>query len=95
MQLTCLVPVCHVPICCIMFTKAKGAIAPCELCAIGDPQTESAAVCRFQLERLGYFAVDPDSRPGALVLNRTVTLKESFQRFGSSVVASRSSRNAS
>ena len=50
-------------------------------------------VRRFQLERLGYFAVDPDSRPGALVLNRTVTLKESFQRFGSSVVASRSTKN--
>ena len=32
---------------------------------------------RLQLERLGYFCVDPDSRDGALVLNRTVTLKES------------------
>ena len=36
--------------------------------------------CRFQLERLGYFCVDPDSRPGALVLNRTCTLKESFPK---------------
>ena len=52
--------------------------------------------CRFQLERLGYFAVDPDSRPGALVLNRTVTLKESgvFQKFGSTVVAPRGGRAA-
>ncbi len=33
---------------------------------------------RFQFERLGYFAVDPDSTPGGmLVFNRTVTLKES------------------
>lgn len=32
---------------------------------------------RFQFERLGYFAVDPDSAPGRLVVNRTVTLKES------------------
>ncbi|PNH00137.1 Glutamine--tRNA ligase, partial [Tetrabaena socialis] len=32
---------------------------------------------RFQLERLGYFAVDPDSTPEAMVFNRTVTLKES------------------
>ncbi len=32
---------------------------------------------RFQFERLGYFAVDTDSQPGALVFNRTVTLKES------------------
>lgn len=53
-----------------------------------------APACRFQLERLGYFAVDPDSRPGALVLNRTVTLKEAgdFQRFGSTVVAARGGR---
>ena len=33
---------------------------------------------KFQFERLGYFAVDPDSAPGKLlVFNRTVTLKES------------------
>lgn len=32
----------------------------------------------FQLERLGYFCVDPDSTPGRLVLNRTCTLKDSF-----------------
>lgn len=35
---------------------------------------------RFQFERLGFFSVDPDSRPGALVFNRTVTLKESFPK---------------
>lgn len=34
--------------------------------------------CSFQLERLGYFCVDPDTRPGRLVLNRTCTLKETF-----------------
>jgi glutaminyl-tRNA synthetase len=33
---------------------------------------------RWQLERLGYFAVDQDSAPGALVLNRTVTLRDSW-----------------
>ena len=30
---------------------------------------------RFQFERLGYFAVDPDSGPGAPVFNRTVSLR--------------------
>lgn len=35
---------------------------------------------RLQLERLGYFCVDPDSTDGALVLNRTVTLRESFPK---------------
>ncbi|HEX2686467.1 MAG TPA: glutamine--tRNA ligase/YqeY domain fusion protein [Kofleriaceae bacterium] len=33
---------------------------------------------RWQLERVGYFAVDPDSRPGALVMNRIVTLRDSY-----------------
>ena len=36
---------------------------------------------RVQFERLGYFAVDPDSRPGALVFNRTVTLRDSWEKF--------------
>ncbi len=35
---------------------------------------------RAQFERLGYFCVDPDSRPGALVFNRTVPLKDTWAR---------------
>jgi glutaminyl-tRNA synthetase len=35
---------------------------------------------RFQFERLGYFCVDPDSRGGRLVFNRTVTLKDTWAR---------------
>ncbi|EFN78066.1 probable glutamine--tRNA ligase [Harpegnathos saltator] len=31
---------------------------------------------KFQFERIGFFSVDPDTRPGKLVFNRTVTLKE-------------------
>jgi len=33
-----------------------------------------------QFERLGYFCADPDSRPGALVFNRTLTLKDTWAR---------------
>ena len=33
---------------------------------------------RMQLERLGYFCVDKDSRPGAIVLNRTIGLRDSW-----------------
>jgi glutaminyl-tRNA synthetase len=33
---------------------------------------------RFQFERLGYFCVDPDSSDGALVINRTATLKDEW-----------------
>ena len=35
---------------------------------------------KFQFERTGYFAVDPDSRSGALVFNRTVTLRDSWKK---------------
>ncbi|MCX7885963.1 MAG: glutamine--tRNA ligase/YqeY domain fusion protein, partial [Verrucomicrobiae bacterium] len=35
---------------------------------------------RYQFERLGYFALDPDSRPGHLVFNRTITLKDSWAK---------------
>jgi glutaminyl-tRNA synthetase len=33
-----------------------------------------------QFERLGYFCADPDSRPGELVFNRTLTLKDSWAK---------------
>jgi len=35
---------------------------------------------RYQFERLGYFCVDPDSTPGALVFNRTVPLRDTWAR---------------
>ena len=35
---------------------------------------------RFQFERLGYFAVDPDTRPGQMVFNRTLTLKDTWAK---------------
>jgi glutaminyl-tRNA synthetase len=35
---------------------------------------------RFQFERLGYYCLDPDSRPGQLVFNRTVTLKDTWAK---------------
>ncbi len=34
----------------------------------------------FQFMRNGYFCVDKDSKPGAVVFNRTVTLKDSFKK---------------
>ncbi len=43
----------------------------CEQLAVGD---------RIQLERLGYYCVDADSKPGELVLNRTVTLRDTWAK---------------
>ncbi|MGQ0539156.1 MAG: glutamine--tRNA ligase, partial [Gemmatimonadaceae bacterium] len=38
---------------------------------------------RYQFERTGYFMSDPvDSRPAALVYNRTVTLRDSWAKLG-------------
>ena len=41
---------------------------------------QALASQRFQFERQGYFSVDPDSRPGAPVFNRTVTLKDTWAK---------------
>jgi len=35
---------------------------------------------RYQFERLGYFCADPDSKPGALVFNRTVPLRDTWAK---------------
>jgi glutaminyl-tRNA synthetase len=34
----------------------------------------------LQLERLGYFALDPDGSPERPVLNRTVTLRDTWAK---------------
>ena len=41
---------------------------------------DAAAGSVFQFERMGYFAVDPDSKPAMPVFNRTVTLKDSYAK---------------
>ena len=52
--------------------------------AIVEPALASAEPGeRFQFERQGYFCVDPDSRSGRPVFNRTVTLKDSWARIQS------------
>jgi glutaminyl-tRNA synthetase len=40
---------------------------------------------RVQFERLGYFCVDTESRPGALVFNRTVSLRDTWARISQKV----------
>ena len=41
---------------------------------------KAAAGNRYQFERLGYFCVDPDSKPGKPVFNRTVALKDTWAK---------------
>jgi len=44
------------------------------------PLANATPGSRFQFERLGYFCVDPDSKPGAQVFNRTVALKDTWAK---------------
>jgi glutaminyl-tRNA synthetase len=49
--------------------------------AKGEPSLKDAdPEVRYQFERLGYFALDPDSRPDKLVFNRTITLKDTWAK---------------
>jgi glutaminyl-tRNA synthetase len=46
-----------------------------------EPSLRGAAPgSRYQFERLGYFAVDPDSTPDKLVFNRTVALRDTWAK---------------
>jgi len=57
--------------------------AACEIVpgALLEPALGAAPVGdRMQLERVGYFCVDRDSKPGAMVLNRTIGLRDSWAK---------------
>jgi glutaminyl-tRNA synthetase len=46
-----------------------------------EPSVAAAPVgSRFQFERLGYFAVDPDSTPQLPIFNRTVSLRDAWAK---------------
>jgi len=46
-----------------------------------EPSLANTAVeSRYQFERLGYFCVDKDSKPGNLIFNRTVPLKDTWAK---------------
>ncbi len=49
-------------------------------CRVEPSLTQAAPGARCQFERLGYFCVDPDSRPDNLIFNRTVTLKDPWAK---------------
>ena len=49
-------------------------------CFVEPSLAEAAVGERFQFERVGYFAVDPDSQPGRPVFNRIVTLKDQWAK---------------
>ena len=48
-------------------------------CKVEASLASAAAPASFQFMRLGYFCLDADSKPGALIFNRSVSLKDSFK----------------
>jgi glutaminyl-tRNA synthetase len=60
-------------------------LSPDSLAVIDDAQLEPSIAdfgsgSRFQLERLGYFCIDPDTTAEKPVLNRTVTLRDTWAK---------------
>jgi glutaminyl-tRNA synthetase len=49
-------------------------------CKLEPSLANAPAGARYQFERLGYFCVDPDSKPEKPVFNRTVALKDTWAR---------------
>jgi glutaminyl-tRNA synthetase len=59
-------------------------LKPNSLEVLSEAQVEpglaaAAPGSHYQFERQGYFSVDPDSAPGKLVFNRTVSLKSDYR----------------
>jgi glutaminyl-tRNA synthetase len=50
-------------------------------CRLEPGLADATPDAHYQFERLGYFCVDSvDSKPGALVFNRTVSLRDSWAK---------------
>jgi len=49
-------------------------------CFVEPSLADTAVGETVQFERIGYFCLDPDSAPGALVFNRTLTLKDTWAK---------------
>ncbi|RLE38014.1 glutamine--tRNA ligase, partial [Candidatus Acetothermia bacterium] len=49
-------------------------------CKLEPSLAEVSPGDRFQFERVGYFCVDPDSKPGKPVFNRTATLRDTWAK---------------
>jgi glutaminyl-tRNA synthetase len=51
-----------------------------EHCKLEPSLSEAKPGDKFQFQRLGYFCVDKDSKPGQLIFNRTVPLRDSWSK---------------
>jgi len=58
----------------------KHSLETLEGCRVDRATADLPAGSVVQFERLGYFCKDPDSKPGAPVFNRTITLKDTWAK---------------
>jgi len=57
-----------------------GSLERLTACKVEPSLAGAAPGARYQFERQGYFCVDPDSAGGALVFNRTVSLRDTWAK---------------
>lgn len=57
-----------------------GSLEVLQHCKLEPGLADAGVETRYQLERQGYFCVDPDSTDRHVVLNRTVTLRDSWAK---------------
>ncbi len=58
----------------------QGSLTVLTGCKVEPSLGSASALDKFQFQRLGYFCVDYDSKPGSLVFNRTVGLKDTWAK---------------
>jgi len=58
-------------------------------CKVEPSLAGARALDRYQFERLGYFCLDPDSRAGRLIFNRTVPLRDEWAKIQKSLKANK------
>lgn len=57
-----------------------GSLTVLTNCRVEEELGKAKAYDHFQFQRIGYFNLDPDSKPEKLIFNRTVSLKDSWSK---------------
>ncbi|MDR0835757.1 MAG: glutamine--tRNA ligase/YqeY domain fusion protein [Tannerella sp.] len=58
----------------------KNSLQILQNCFVEEELKDTQPFDHFQFQRVGYFSVDPDSRDGKLIFNRTISLKDTWSK---------------
>ncbi len=61
-------------------SQPRFAAHPQTGCKVEPSLADARPGAQFQFERKGFFCVDPDSKPGHLVFNQTVPLRDTWAK---------------